>query len=114
MKLIDTHQAGDILGVTKARVRSLIKLGLLKDYNPVDPAHRRHHNKVSITEVRELKKNYTFKRRAVLPNGNSSTIQHIERVVVPVVQEQPTAVQSFNARLRAIEEKLNILIKLWS
>jgi len=84
MKLIDTAEAGKILGVHYNRIKSLIKQGHLKDYNPVVEGRKKHYSKVSVTEVREFKKNFKIEYRTVTPkmprafiNGHSVRVQSV-------------------------------------
>lgn len=133
-RLIDTAQAGEILGVHYGRIRTLIRQGYLKDHNPIVEGKKKHFSKLDVAEVREFKKNYRLEYRTVTPrvaktsiNGNEVRVHTPHAPVTPrdmnvpvpasfkpITRETPSPVQSFNDRLMAIEAKIDILIKIWS
>jgi hypothetical protein len=118
MKLIDTREAGEILGVHYSRIRTLVKQGHLKDYNEVNPKAKKHYTKVSVTEVREFKRTHVIGYRGAAPkhvetNGHAPVIIKVKPrpVVTEVSAVRP--MESITDRLTRIEEKMDILLKLW-
>lgn len=114
MKLIDTHAAGDILGVHYSRVRTLVRQGHLKDYNEVKAGAKKHYMKLSVTEVRELKKTHYIGKRTVHPKHSSSN-GNAPVVIVPkkiqaapeVSAVHPTVVWPAHSPIKSISERLN-------
>lgn len=139
MKLIDTVRAGMMLNVNTHRVRTFIRKGYLNDYVPINPERKKHFPKLSLDEVRAFKQNYVITKREVFPrNGNihmgreytvdlPTTVKEAMKELsavkdlpipvppkyLPINRETLTPVQSFNERLKAIEEKLDFLIGMW-
>lgn len=125
-KFIDTAQAGRLLNVSYHRVHTLIKRGYLKDHKPYNSEHKKHYALLDMSEVKEFKRNFVLGSRDVLPrtapsgNGHHPERPSVEMPIpipptyLPIKPEAKTPVQSFNERLQAIEEKLDLLIKMWS
>jgi predicted transcriptional regulator len=108
---INTKQAAEILGVSRARVKAFIEKGLLIDQRPKKDGAKKHYAALNNREVRDFSKTDQFKllKASKRTNGNGQLpfLQEIR----PVPSRPVEGIQSALAR---IEGKLDQLLKVWS
>jgi hypothetical protein len=129
MKLINTAQAGEIIGCAYNRVAALIQQGHLKDYSEKKSGAKRHYHKLSEVEVRDFRKKFKLAYRGVEPRPEripipvhhaskpNGRIEHEETVTI----QYNSPIKSISERLTKIEESLSLLaeqmdrlMKMWS
>jgi hypothetical protein len=111
---LTTHQAAEKLGVTPGTVRAWGDAGVLKRTSTGNGTKKKHfvYDSVSVNAVRDERKG---KRTPLLDLGAAPAAEEApSRIKVIKVMNGASPVNGITSRLAAIEQKLDLLLKVWS
>jgi hypothetical protein len=108
-------QVAEKLGITRTRVHTMIKAGLLVDVKPHDPSKQKHFPLIDSKQLAEYikangKPNST---RFSFRNGGAPRVPPT-KAPVPVPSVGPGILTRIEERLDRIESKVEALLRIWS
>ena len=110
--IINSRQAADILGVSLSTVQGLAKKGLLK---PVSGSDKNKHKHFEAKDVRAFKAEYKPKKKIYNTNGHLPLTSDAPiKTNTEMYEVKDSPVKSFNERLKRLEDKIDVLIRMWS
>jgi hypothetical protein len=109
---LTSHQAADKLGVTPGTVRAWGEAGVLKRTAVGNGVKKKHfvYDSVTVNAVRDERKG----KRVALAQLALPVEEPVSRIKVIKVMNGASPVNGITTRLAAIEEKLDLLLKVWS
>jgi hypothetical protein len=109
---LNPAQVAEKLGVTRTRIHTLIRNGLLVDVKPRTPGAKKHFPLIDSKQLQEYIKEHGK------PNGRFRGLPLQKRSEPTAVDSFPEPVAAkplgFKSQLDRIEAKLDTLLKIWS